>query len=88
MVLGAGRYRLDLKGTVREGGLELGVLDASADAWLSFAHYWSGQTGFEGNSMTVSLNLAGSTTVRFVLSNWNAGRASEWTINKLQLVRV
>jgi hypothetical protein len=87
IVLDAGRYRLDLKGAVRAGGIELGALDATTNSWLSQAHYWSGQSDFESSSMTLPLMLEDSTKVQFVLANWNAGRASEWTIDELRLVR-
>ena len=87
LALEAGRYRIDLKGDVRAGGLELGALDTTTNTWIALAHYWSGQSGFASSLMTLPLTLAKPAKVQLVLSNWNARRTSTWRIDDLRLVR-
>ena len=43
VLLSPGRYELRADVTVSDGGIELGVLDADANAWLNTSRYWSGQ---------------------------------------------
>jgi len=81
VLLSPGRYELRADVDVREGGLELGALDADANAWLSTARYWHGQPGFGSRDLAVPFELKKPLRVRPILSNWQHRAAtSDWMV--------
>jgi hypothetical protein len=86
--LPAGSYRLYLRGSVRAGGLDLGVLNVGANSWINQQTYWYGQSGFKRGWMMTPFSLASPTKVQFVLSNWvPRDMVSQWELGELRLVR-
>jgi hypothetical protein len=88
--LPAGRYEVFARGRVLAGGLDVGVLDVEARAWIQQRLYWYGQRrAFAGGWMATPFRLAAPTTVQVVLSNWapKAG-SSRWQLDEVRLVRL
>jgi hypothetical protein len=85
--LQAGDYTLLLDGSVDEGGIYLGILEATKSTWIATSYYWYGQD-LLGGRMGLRFHLDGPTDVRFVLSNWRpfAG-SSSWSLREIALIR-
>jgi hypothetical protein len=87
-VLSQGKYELRADATVAEGGLELGVLDADEDTWLSTAHYWYGQPGFGSHDLVVPFELTKPLRVRPILANWSPRTGtSRWLVRRIWIRR-
>ena len=78
VLLSAGKYDLRADVTVGEGGLELGILDTDADAWLSKAKYWYGQEGFATQDLVATFVLEKPLRLRPVVSNWRHQTGTSW----------
>lgn len=86
--LPAGRYEARADATVTAGALELGVLNASENAWIDTTHYWQGQTGFETHDLATPFTLTAPEDVRVILSNWHARpRQSTWIVERVWIRR-
>ena len=87
--LSPGSYIAVVDGRVAEGGLEVGILDASAGRWLTTTHFWSEQQAAlrAGGVMGASFTLSELRAVRIILSNWAPRPApSSWIIRSVRLV--
>lgn len=83
-----GSYRLYLRGRVLRGGIDIGVLDAASNTWISQRTYWYRQSGFARSWMSTPFQLTKPGTVQFILSNWTpVAASSRWQLQELQLVR-
>lgn len=88
VLLSPGRYELRADVTVVEGGLELGVLDADAETWLSTSHYWYGQRGFGWQDLVAEFTLGKPLRVRPILANWRfASGSSSWLVRAVWIRR-
>lgn len=87
VVLSPGRYAATVDGSITDGGLEVGVLDVKANAWISTAHFWEGQAPFTA-PLPLRFELTGEKTVRVILSNWSpTDSASSWRLRAVALLR-
>ena len=59
--LDAGRYAVVVRASVIRGGIQLGVLDCDANAWLSTRLFWSGQSQVAGADLVVPFSLGRAT---------------------------
>jgi hypothetical protein len=85
----AGTYRAELSGSVRAGGLDLGVLDAKANAWIAQTTYWSGEGGFATKVMATQFSVSKATAITLILSNWvPRSESSRWLLREARLARV
>jgi hypothetical protein len=85
-----GSYAVYLKGTVLDGGLDLGVLDTASKEWVGQRMYWYGQDGFGKRWMVTPFHLDAARDIQVVLSNWVPGdqQSSRWRLSDLRLVRL
>jgi hypothetical protein len=89
VLLSPGRYELRADITVREGGLELGVLDTDANAWLRTAHYWHGQKGYGRQDLAVAFELPKPLRVRPIVANWRfQSGESSWLVRRIWIRRI
>jgi hypothetical protein len=89
LALRPGRYAVAVAGRVLDGGLEIGVLDAAKNSWITTQHFWDGQPFAAARRMTASFSVAAKTKVRLLLSNWAPSpRASEWLVREVDLIRL
>jgi hypothetical protein len=87
--LPAGTYEARCVGSVEEGGIELGLLDADSQTWLRTSNFWTGQDWPRGAVMTTRVTVDRPTTIRVILANFNAGGdSSRWLLRSLELVRI
>jgi 4-amino-4-deoxy-L-arabinose transferase-like glycosyltransferase len=87
--LPAGRYRVFLRGRVLRGGLDLGVLDAEENTWISHGYYWYGQRWRLSRWMTTPFKLDRRTRIKIILLNWVPHEMrSQWQLKDLRVVRV
>jgi hypothetical protein len=88
-LLPAGSYEAVVAGSVRHGGLALGVLDADADAWIATSLYASVQWPDTARLMVKRFTLPKPRRVEVILSNWRLhdGR-SVWILRHVRLVRL
>lgn len=83
-----GRYVASISGRVLAGGLNVGVLDASADHWVHTEYYWFGQQ-LDGARMIAVFDLSATTDVRVILSNWTPDRSSStWLLRDATVLRL
>lgn len=86
--LPAGTYDVRARLDVVSGGLELGALNVTENAWIKTTHYWHGQTGFATRDLSTTFSLTASTDVRIILSNWHArSRQSIWIVRRVWIRR-
>jgi len=78
LILDTGEYREVIDGSVRDGGLTVGVLDVGSDKWIAFTLY-SAKQNFAGRRMVTSFRLDGKRRVRILLANWRSeDKPSRW----------
>lgn len=86
--LAKGTYELRLHGSVKAGGLDLGLLSTGSDQWLAQSGYLSSQN-FARGDMVTRFNLSRATTVRPILSNWRpSDGVSVWVLYLVELQSV
>ena len=69
-------------------GLELGVLDADAEAWLNKGLYWYGQRGYGSRDLVVGFELPKPLRVRPIVSNWQHQTGmSQWLVRRIWIRR-
>lgn len=84
--LDPGSYEAVVNGSVRLGGITVGVVDAAQDRWLGTSNYWSGQPFTHGKAMAASFRIFEPTRVRIILANWApAAIPSSWLLTSVGL---
>jgi hypothetical protein len=80
-----GQYEASALGSVRSGGLELGVLNYKKNTWISNSFFWSGQFASHPiGSMGARFYLERATVIRIVLANSApTDHKSEWLIRRV-----
>jgi hypothetical protein len=87
VTLPAGTYSAVLHGAVLDGGLDLGVLDSSKNAWIAQTGYFETQK-FGGRVMATDFTLTESTKVELILANWRPhDDSSRWRVETVELAR-
>jgi hypothetical protein len=82
-----GSYYIVVEGQIRDGGMEIGALNAERDRWIHVTRYTTGKKSGHGTYMATGFSLAKPTNVRVILSNWNNGQ-SRWIVHRVRLLRV
>lgn len=87
--LPAGRYAVSVEGRILDGGLELGVLDATRNVWITTRNFYDRQQTADGKTMAATATLTAPTRVQIVLANWAPwARSSQWSLERVRLVRL
>jgi hypothetical protein len=88
VTLGRGKYAVVIKGSIRAGGLSVGVLDLSDGEWLGGAtgDFWYGQVQGGGFVMPVQVTAEREVSVQVVLANFSpSGGASTWDVSSIRV---
>jgi hypothetical protein len=77
-----GRYVAAVRGEIRSGGLQLGVLDVHANKWIQIANY-ANKLPPGPATMTTYFDVTSPRPVQVILSNYSpVGHSSTWLLNE------
>ncbi len=84
-----GDYQVRVKGTVLDGGLYIGILDATTERFISTGYYWSGQRDrFANSDMMAKFSLKEKKPIKIILANWSYEmKPSTWNLKNVAIAK-